>query len=216
MANADCQLTSGMMGKNAFAYCKNMPICCTDPNGQKTYIINGIGNDQKNGPPAYAEELAHKLRQAGEPNVTAIGVYHEQNSFWGKALGVAQVALEMLNIDVYSDDVYKAIQADLEQNPLAEGEKLTLIGYSGGGQIALNVMEDLDGMVDHVILIGTPVAEMWDSSEDVTLICSNSDILSWNIGFGFKSYNLGNVGHTEYFNEQNIDSVVEIMMNTIK
>ena len=216
MANADCQLTSGMMGKNAFAYCKNMPICCTDPSGQKTYIINGIGNDQKNGPPAYAEELAHKLRQAGETNVSAIGVYHEQNSFWGKALGVAQVALEMLNIDVYSDDVYKAIQADLEQNPLAEGEKLTLIGYSGGGQIALNVMEDLDGMVDHVILIGTPVAEMWDSSEDVTLIYSNSDILSWNIGFGFKSYNLGNVGHTEYFNEQNIDSVVEIIMNTIK
>ena len=216
MANADCQLTSGMMGKNAFAYCKNMPICCMDPNGQKTYIINGIGNDQKNGPPAYAEELARKLRQAGETNVSAIGVYHEQNSFWGKVLGVAQVALEMLNIDVYSDDVYRAIQADLEQNPLAEGEKLTLIGYSGGGQIALNVMEDLDGMVDHVILIGTPVAEMWDSSEDVTLICSNSDILSWNIGFGFKSYNLGNVGHTEYFNEQNIDSVVEIIMNTIK
>lgn len=90
MVNADCQLISGIMGKNTFTYCRNVPILCIDPNGQKTYIINGIGNDQKNGPPAYAKELARRLQQAGEADVSAIGVYHGQNSIWGKIKVTAQ------------------------------------------------------------------------------------------------------------------------------
>ena len=32
------------------------------------------------------------------------------------------------------------INTDLKANPLKEGETISLIGYSGGGQLALNVM----------------------------------------------------------------------------
>ncbi|MFC1755601.1 hypothetical protein ACFL96_19800, partial [Thermoproteota archaeon] len=47
---------------------------------------------------------------------------------------VVSVYSEMLNINQYSDQVAAFIREDLASDPLAGGEPLNLIGYSGGAQ----------------------------------------------------------------------------------
>ncbi len=53
----------------------------------------------------------------------------------------SQVIIEMVNIDVYSTQLANQIASDLANNPLAKGEQLNLIDYSGGGQVVLNAAE---------------------------------------------------------------------------
>ena len=58
----------------------------------------------------------------------------------------SQVIIEMVNIDVYSTQLANQIASDLANNPLAKGEQLNLIDYSGGGQVVLNAAEKLNGI----------------------------------------------------------------------
>ena len=106
----------------------------------------------------------------------------------------------------------RKVRQDTEPSPVF----LTIIGYSGGGQLALNVTEKLAVPVDNVVLIGSPVMEVMNSKTDVSVIYSNYDPLSWNIGYGAGFYNVGNVRHTQYFNSGNIGRIAQLVAALIK
>ena len=216
--NADVLVSTGqgILGNNMFAYCLNNPISGIDASGRRTYFINGISNENETAPPQYSNDFAEKLSEKGVDDVKAIAVYNGQIGMPGILRGIGEVFLEMLNCDVYTALIIARINEDLAQNPLSEGEQLNLIGYSGGGQLVLNVVERLDVKVDNVILIGTPVAEALDSQANVYVIWAGFDPLSWNVGFGFQSYFAGWISHTDYFNATNIDHVAEIVSSAIK
>lgn len=72
------------------------------------------------------------------------------------------VIKEMLNINAYSDQITAFIMSDLKANPLGKDERLNLIGYSGGGQVAFNVADKLSGqrVVDELITLGSPIGKV--------------------------------------------------------
>lgn len=76
-------------------------------------------------------------------------------------------------------------------------------------------MEAMDCQIDNVVLIGTPIAEVWDTKTQVHMIYSTIDPLSWNLGWGFQSYCFGAVGHTAYFNDGNIDALASLVLPMI-
>ena len=198
-----------------FAYCLNNPILGIDSSGKRTYFINGINNEDESGSPSYAEKFAQSLTDLGISDVRTVPAYNGQKGFFGILRGVIEVIGEMVNLQIYSQRIAQTILDDLENDPLAEGEQLNLIGYSGGGQLALNVMEILNGKVDNVILIGAPIAECWNSATTVSMIYAGWDPLSWNVGFGYDTYFAGWIGHTDYFNSDNIENVATMVGNLI-
>ena len=197
-----------------FAYCLNNPVISEDENGKRTYVINGIGNDNDDEVPDNIQEFCDALEAAGVNNVVPIAVYTKQPGLL-LLLGVGQVILEMLNIDIYSDQVYEAIQQDLADHPLEDGEQLNIIGYSGGGQIALNVAEMFGDQVDNVILIGAPVFEIINGDFTVSAIYSPHDLLSLNSIVGFNNYNNGRHGHGGYFEPPYVQRTLDTVSNII-
>ena len=212
--NADGQINPGYLGLNLFSYAESNPVAGFDADGRRTYFINGINNNTC-GVPSYATKFCDKLEKLGVRDARPIAVYRGQSGFVGTFRGVSQVVLEMLNVNVYTNAIVNLIYKDLKNDPLARGEQLNLIGYSGGGQIAMNVMEKMKGKITNVVLIGTPILETWTSKTKVSLIYGGWDPLSWNIGWGYKSYFAGWIGHTDYFNNKNISKVAGIVNRII-
>ena len=215
--NADVYVSTGqgIFGNNMFAYCNNNSVICIDPRGKRTYIINGINNDSLYDVPDYIKDFANGLEELGIENVMSIAVYNGQSGICGTLKGISQVVAEMLNIDIYTDDVVNYITEDISNNPIKAGETINLIGYSGGGQIALNVMERTNRKIDNVVLIGTPVSEIWKTSTKISMIYGGWDPLSWNIGWGYKSYFMGWIGHTDYFKKKNKKKLLKIVSSII-
>ena len=108
---------------------------------------------------------------------------------------------------------------DLAKNPLEKGETLNLIGYSGGGQLALNVMEVLaaQGIIaNNVVLIATPIAEIWNTPTKISMLSSSKDILSMNIGSGYDNYYVGHLSHWDYFKKGHIDDIAGLVAQILK
>ena len=214
--NADSIIDAGgILGYNMFAYCNNNPTNSIDSQGCRTYIINGINNPDSTNAPKYAENLKDELIKQGVENVQTISVYNET----GVVSGTVKVVAEMLNCGQYSEEVANYILNDLANNPLAEGEELNLIGYSGGGQIVLNVCELLEGKanVTNSVLIGAPVSELTLNNTGKTIsIYAGFDPLSWNISWYPVTFKFaGWFGHLKYFNEKNIKKIARIIDNYI-
>ena len=202
-----------------FAYCNNNPVMRIDTFGNRSYFINGISNDEKDDAPGYAKDFEEEMEECGADDVILIPVYKSQSNLFLTGIGAIQVVLEMLNCDIYTSTIVSRILADLSENPLKEGETLNLIGYSGGGQLALNVMEALASQgitVDNVVLIGTPVAEIWDAPTRVSILFSSNDILSLNLGSGFDSYYVGHLAHGDYFKEQHIGNIAVLVSSILQ
>lgn len=121
----------------------------------------------------------------------------------------------MLNINVYTNMIVELIKSDLKRTGIPRGSQLNLIGYSGGGQVALNVMTKMKNKFNNVVLIGTPVMKLWKSKTKVSMLYGGKDLLSWNIGWGYKAYFAGWIGHTEYFNTKNIKNTAKIVDSII-
>lgn len=202
-----------------FTYCLNNPVIRIDYGGNRSYFINGIGNYEKDDAPGYAKNFENELEECGGGEVVLIPVYKGQSNEILTVVGGLQVVLEMLNFDIYTDMVVNSILTDLAENPLAEGETLNLIGYSGGGQLALNTMEALaahDIYVDNVVLIGAPVAEVWYNSTKVSMLWSSKDVLSWNICQGVNTHYVGHLGHQDYFRKAYIKDTAMLVASILK
>ena len=206
----------GVRGYNMFVYCLNCPVTGIDFYGNRAYFINGINNDEESGPPPYAKVFEQKLEELGAEDVIPIPVFNNQSGLWGIIKGSFQVICEALNYDLYTSYIIEMINKNLKANPLKEGETISLIGYSGGGQLALNVMEAMEGQIDNVVLIGTPVAEIGNTETKVHMIYSKIDFLSWNLGCGYSLYCIGMVGHTSYFSKKYIDRLAEYTYKVTK
>ncbi|MGN0179302.1 MAG: RHS repeat-associated core domain-containing protein [Monoglobaceae bacterium] len=208
---------ASVLGGNLFAYCENNAVNAVDPLGTRTYFINGINNNSSKGIPDYATNFNKKLSALGVKNLRAIGIYKEKKvGVVSTVKGVVKVALAMVNVDTYTSFVISQIKEDLNKTPLSKGEQLNLIGYSGGGQVALNVMTSMKNKFNNCVLIGSPILKAWKSTTKVSVIYAAWDPLSWTIGYGFKSYFAGWFGHTSYFNKDNIDNVAKIVAGIIK
>ena len=208
--------TGNPLSTNMFVYCENDAINYVDNDGRRTYFLNGINNNSKNGITWYASALKNKLSKYVK-DVRIIAIYKsKKNGVRSTIKGVAQVFLEMMNVDVYTNSVVNIIKKDLKKKPLSKNEQLNIIGYSGGGQVALNVSVKLKNKITNVVLIGAPVAKIWRSKTKVSILYAGYDPLGWTIGFGFKSYFTGWYGHTDYFNKENIGNVVNIIRRIIK
>lgn len=194
--------TGNPLSTNMFVYCENDAINYVDNDGRRTYFLNGINNNSKNGITWYASALKNKLSKYVK-DVRIIAIYKsKKNGVRSTIKGVAQVFLEMMNVDVYTNSVVNIIKKDLKKKPLSKNEQLNIIGYSGGGQVALNVSVKLKNKITNVVLIGAPVAKIWRSKTKVSILYAAYDPLGWTIGFGFKSYFTGWYGHTDYFNKK--------------
>lgn len=79
----------------------------------------------------------------------------------------------------------------------------------------MNVMKKMNGTINNVVLIGTPILETWKSKTKVSLIYGGYDPLSWNVGWGYKTYFAGWITHTAYFDNRNIGKVAGIVNKII-
>ena len=210
--NADVYVSTGigLLNCNMYAYCHNNPIVGIDPNGMRTYVLNGINNELTFGSPDYIMDFVNLLEEMTGDDVKNIPLYNGQEGIIGSARGVLEVLLEMNGINVYTDFVVRAIIIDLIENPLQENEMINLIGYSGGGQVALNVMERLSGLIDNVFLIGAPIVEAKQTTANVYMFWGSRDILSWYLPYN-KTYYMGDIGHVDYFKGKSKNKLLNII-----
>jgi hypothetical protein len=112
----------------------------------------------------------YKLNSSlGAGKITHISVYYGDGS---KLLGIdkgsvdwtrLQMFAEMLEKRVWSEHVADSIEKDLKTRPLRVGERIVLLGISGGGTLAVESLELLKSKgitVDQVVLRGSPVHEL--------------------------------------------------------
>jgi RHS repeat-associated protein len=128
-------------GVNPYVYAFNDPVNLTDPSGLRTYVLHGIWPDR-----AAFDQFAGALREA-DPATTTLR--------WnGSLLGGVVPSTRSV-----AADLVPQILADLDADPLAAGEKLNLIGFSGGGLVASTLAQMLRARgvkVDTVVSMGTP------------------------------------------------------------
>ena len=102
--------TGNPLSTNMFVYCENDAINYVDNDGRRTYFLNGINNNSKNGITWYASALKNKLSKYVK-DVRIIAIYKsKENGVRSTIKGVAQVFLEMMNVDVYTNSVVNIIK----------------------------------------------------------------------------------------------------------
>ncbi|MBI4000008.1 MAG: hypothetical protein HY351_05265 [Candidatus Omnitrophica bacterium] len=72
---------------------------------------------------------------------------------------LARKVLEKFGIDNLSSEIQSKIDAHLANYPLAPGEKINLVMYSGSGNAGLELIEQINYPVDTVIFIGSPTLQ---------------------------------------------------------
>ena len=197
----------------------NNPVKYTDPDGRRTYVVNGINNENKVGSPCSIEKFANMLEAVGVEDVRTFGIYNTRGNWYDGFVDIMNVVKEMFNFDVYSDALVETIVNDLKEKPLQDREQLNLIGYSGGGQVIANATEKLNKngvKVSNMVFIGSPIQEIFDTDSKVLNLIGAFDVLS-SIVFGKNTQNKfsGWHGHCGYFDDKNIDNTVEIIFNEI-
>jgi RHS repeat-associated protein len=170
---------------NTYQYSQNNPTNRVDPDGRRSYVINGINNSVFNQnsvlpqPPKSILDFSTAVNtNLGHMEVRTVpGIYSE-----GIVRDLLSVGAEMINMGQYSASIANYIKQDIKSDLLRAGERLNLIGYSGGGQIAFNVADHLSGFmeVDNLITLGSPFSE-WTRGNinSVTHFSSWKDGISW-------------------------------------
>jgi RHS repeat-associated protein len=128
-------------GVNPYVYAFNDPINAVDPTGLRTFVVHGIWPDR-----AAFEDFAVALREA-DPGTRTL-------PWHGSLLGGVLPSTHHV-----ASNLMHEILSDLEATPLEAGEKLNLIGFSGGGLVSATLAEMLRARgvkVNTVVSMGTP------------------------------------------------------------
>ena len=137
----------------------------------RVYYLNSIGMGAASNAPFLASsnpanEQGYYMYAAGLASgnsVTHIPVYYG-DGFWGSTGWTRlQMLAEGYEWRVWSSQVADAIAGDLSANPLAPGERVVIIGSSGGGTVAVEALDLLQQhgvYVDQLILRGSYVREI--------------------------------------------------------
>ena len=163
-----------------YVYVLNNPINAIDPDGRRVFFVGGAGNDSdgwnyisrwgtafgKSGISGFTRLNASRGKWA---DVAFTGRYRNSGTElyntgrYNTMAGLnaaATYSTRPVNNEVVNDAVSQ-IRANLEANPLADGEQLNLGGYSYGSvlqaQAALKLANE-GTYVDNLILIGSPVS----------------------------------------------------------
>ena len=210
--NADEDLAGGhkLLGRNLMIYSANNPINCADTKGKKTYFINGINNNLSTEDDGFLPKCAMDFEKAYEAlyddEVVCIPVFIGGDT-WS---GVSEVLQETIGIDVYTEKIVTKIGNDLAQNPIKPGEKITLVGYSGGGILAANASTHLDH-VDTIVFIGAPLLFPTIKADKVVNVWAFFDVLSSRRTGYMENYFSGFHGHTDYFFEKYLPNIVKLI-----
>lgn len=204
---------------NMYAYAENNPYNKLDPDGKRTYLLNGIHNTNSKGPPEYMLELQKRLKSAGVTNIVPVPLFNsfvDRLPLLGHLYGVGAVGLEWMNVNTWERRAWDTITSNLKNNPLQPGEQFNIIGTSGGGPVGANFIERFresginNGRIDHFITIGSPIGIdfIGDNVDFIGNIWSGGDPLSWkytNDPIG--DYRSGWNGHTGYFKDPQIQDI---------
>ena len=128
----------------------------SDPNNDQGFYINMAG------------------KAVGISNVVHIPIF-QGNVFESRI----DMFLEMLDLShEWTSFAVEEIGSYLADNPLEPNERLILLGESGGGTIAIEMLSQLaeDGIsVDQVIMRGSPLLELFGNVERIDYITSRFD-----------------------------------------
>jgi hypothetical protein len=148
--------------------------CVTQPPRRvnaRIYYLNsiGLGPSGKISPSPYPDdEQAYTLYRlglvAGADNVTHIPVYttSNANSITGRLTNYFEMWGEAFEYRTWSPKVAATIAQDLADRPLSPGQRLVIVGASGGGTVALeslDLLQDKGIYVDQLILRGSLAKE---------------------------------------------------------
>jgi WXG100 family type VII secretion target len=134
----------------------------------RVYIVNGINCKEPRGTPgAFQLKFKENMVRLGYPEdqIVALGaIYNTDYKFINYPMGIVQVQQEYVlgENGKYTRQVYEEIMDNLNpiHNPLAPGQKIVLVGHSGGGAVMSNVvsmLEERGHPVEFVATLGSPV-----------------------------------------------------------
>jgi RHS repeat-associated protein len=181
-----------------YSYVRNNPINLTDPTGR---IWDSGGGGGSLAPEVNAR--VYYLNQIGIGDIGVIQPSQDPNDLEGNTLfrvgsivgqdniihipiftddvntTRVQMFMEMLEFPIWSPIAADAIVQNINDNPLSPNESIIIIGNSGGGTVAVELLELLEGegvFVDQLILRGSPILETSLTNVGrVDYITSNAD-----------------------------------------
>ncbi len=204
----------GIGGWNRYSYAGNNPVTSVDPSGLRTYFVGGIGGSASPAYGAFLQALVAARVIGVQPAATAFDEPTLGAQEIDKAANAARVAAHAYAPALDSDAVRlkSRILQDLEARPLAWGEQLNLIGYSGGATVTLNAAFLLHKQlvpIDNLVSIGG--VTFLPSPDNVgsysAIIGSNDAIAPLSTVHADSIRSLAGVGHTDYFESALLDTV---------
>lgn len=143
------------------------------PPQPRVYIVNGIDSEgrredvERNGRRFKADKAALKLEEVLEAHgyepdeVTPTAAIFDEGG-WVRGSYETWTEHYIGQSGPYTRRVYEFIEADLRSNPLAPGQSIVLIGYSGGGAVTANLAGMVERRLGHdvsgMITMGSPVS----------------------------------------------------------